>query len=120
MLLSGFLRKVGQQMNQKEKYYAGVAARAIREISSSVESWTSFLTTMGKNYDFNYPDQVMIHAQRPNSTLCMEFDQWKEEKYRYVKRGSKGIALFVTDSERPYLRYVFDVADTGSRKTVEI
>lgn len=69
-------------MNQKEKYYAGVAARAIREISSSVESWTSFLTTMGKNYDFNYPDQVMIHAQRPNATLCMEFDQWKEEKYR--------------------------------------
>ena len=103
-------------MNQKEKYYAGVAARAIREISSSVESWTSFLTTMGKNYDFNYPDQVMIHAQRPNATLCMEFDQWKEEKYRYVKRGSKGIALFVTDSERPYLRYVFDVADTGSRR----
>lgn len=103
-------------MNQKEKYYAGVAARAIREISSSVESWTSFLTTMGKNYDFNYPDQVMIHAQRPNATLCMEFDQWKEEKYRYVKCGSKGIALFVTDSERPYLRYVFDVADTGSRR----
>lgn len=103
-------------MNQKEKYYASVAASTIKEISSSVESWTSFLTTMGKNYDFSYPDQVMIHAQRPNATLCMEFDQWKEEKYRYVKRGSKGIALFVTDSEKPYLRYVFDVSDTGSRR----
>ena len=99
MTVCAFIRifKDGRLADEsKEKYYAGVAARAIREISSSVESWTSFLTTMGKNYDFNYPDQVMIHAQRPNATLCMEFDQWKEEKYRYVKRGSKGIALFVT------------------------
>lgn len=43
-------------MNQKEKYYAGVASSTIKEISSIVESWTSFLTTMGKNYDFSYPD----------------------------------------------------------------
>lgn len=104
-------------MNDKERYYAGVAANTIHNITRSRDTWTSFLSTMGRNYGFNYPDQVMIHAQRPNATLCMEFDAWKEEKFRYVKRGSKGIALFVTDSERPYLRYVFDVADTGSRRS---
>lgn len=103
-------------MNEKEKYYAHVASNTIHAIAKSMDSWTSFLSTMGRNYDFSYPEQVMIHAQRPNATLCKEFDDWREEKFRYVKRGSKGIALFVTDTERPHLRYVFDVADTGERR----
>lgn len=103
-------------MNEKEKYYAHVVTKTIHEITKSMDSWTSFLSTMGRNYDFSYPEQVMIHAQRPNATLCKEFDAWKDEKLRYVKRGSKGIALFVTNTEKPYLRYVFDVADTGERR----
>lgn len=103
-------------MNEKERYYAFVASSTIDEITKSMESWTSFLSTMGRNYDFSYPEQVMIYAQRPNATLCKEFDDWRDDKLRYVKRGSKGIALFVTDRERPHLRYVFDVADTGERK----
>ena len=32
---------------------------------------------------------------------------------RYVRRGSKGIALLDTSGDAPRLRYVFDVADTG-------
>ena len=35
---------------------------------------------------------------------------------RYVRRGSKGIALIDTRGDRPRLRYVFDVSDTGERK----
>ena len=32
---------------------------------------------------------------------------------RYVRRGSRGIALVDSSGEKPSLRYVFDVADTG-------
>ena len=32
---------------------------------------------------------------------------------RYVRRGSKGIALLDTSGEKPRLRYVFDISDTG-------
>ena len=35
---------------------------------------------------------------------------------RYVRRGSKGIALIDSSGERPRLRYVFDVSDTGGRE----
>ena len=104
-------------MNAKQKFYSGMAAYTISQITSGRNQWTSFLTTVGRNYDFTYPEQVMIHAQRPEATLCKDFDAWREEKNRYVKRGAKGIALFVTDREKPYLRYVFDVADTGTRRT---
>ena len=56
----------------------------------------------------------MIYAQRPNATFCKPCEDWNAENYRrYVKRGSTGIALFVMNGMNPYLRYVFDVADTG-------
>ena len=32
---------------------------------------------------------------------------------RYVKRGSKGIALIDYEGDHPKLRYVFDLSDTG-------
>ena len=103
-------------MNAKERFYSGMAAHTISQITSSRNQWTSFLTTIGRNYGFTYPEQIMIHAQRPEATLCKEYDSWLNEKNRYVKRGSKGIALFVTDRDKPYLRYVFDVSDTGTRR----
>ena len=86
-------------MNAKERFYSGMAAHTISQITSSRNQWTSFLTTIGRNYGFTYPEQIMIHAQRPEATLCKEYDSWLNEKNRYVKRGSKGIALFVTDRD---------------------
>ena len=60
----------------------------------------------------------MIYAQRPDATLCKPYEEWNTEQYRrYVKRGSKGIALFVMNQDKPYLRYVFDVSDTGVRRS---
>ena len=105
-------------MNAKERFYSGMARETISQITASKENWTAFLTTMARNYEFTYPEQVMIYAQRPNATFCKPYDEWNDEKYRrYVKRGSTGIALFVTSGNKPYLRYVFDVADTGIRRS---
>ena len=105
-------------MNAKERFYSGMARETISKITASKDNWTAFLTTMARNYEFTYPEQVMIYAQRPNATFCKPYDEWNDEKYRrYVKRGSTGIALFVTSGNKPYLRYVFDVADTGIRRS---
>ena len=54
----------------------------------------------------------MIYKQRPEATACAEYDLWNDRMNRYVKRGSKGIALLDMRGEQPKLRYVFDVADT--------
>lgn len=35
---------------------------------------------------------------------------------RYVRRGTKGIALIDTSGDNPRLKYVFDVSDTGGRE----
>jgi len=105
-------------MNAKERFYSGLARETISRITANKDNWTAFLTTMARNYDFTYPEQVMIYAQRPGATFCKPYEEWNDEKYRrYVRRGSTGIALFVTNSDKPYLRYVFDVADTGVRRS---
>ena len=105
-------------MNAKARFYSGVARETINRITANRENWTSFLTTMARNYEFTYPEQVMIYAQRPDATLCKPYEEWNTEQYRrYVKRGSKGIALFVMNQDKPYLRYVFDVSDTGVRRS---
>ena len=105
-------------MNAKERFYSGLARETINRITANKDNWTAFLTTMARNYDFTYPEQVMIYAQRPGATFCKPYEEWNDEKYRrYVRRGSTGIALFVTNRDKPYLRYVFDVADTGTRRS---
>ena len=103
-------------MFDKKQYYNAIAKQTVSEITRSPENWASFLSTMARNYEFDYPEQVMIYAQRPNATLCKSFDSWFQDKLRFVQRGSKGIALFDLTRDKPTLRYVFDVADTGERK----
>ena len=103
-------------MNAKARFYSEVARETISRMTTSLDNWTSFLNTLARNYKFTYPEQVMIYAQRPGATLCKPYDEWNNENYRrYVKRGSTGIALFVMNKDKPYLRYVFDVKDTGVR-----
>ena len=57
----------------------------------------------------------MIYAQRPDATTCADYDVWNNRMNRYVRRGSKGIALLDESSGYPRLHYVFDVSDTGVR-----
>ena len=90
-------------MNAKERFYSGLAKETIGKITSNTDNWTSFLRTMSRNYEFTYPEQVMIYAQRPNATFCKPYEDWNAENYRrYVKRGSTGIALFVMNRDKPY------------------
>ena len=103
-------------MSSKLQTYMQMADEAQRQITGSYRGWTGFLTTAARLYKYPYAEQVMIHAQRPDATACAEYDFWNEKMGRYVRRGSKGIALIDSSGERPRLRYVFDVSDTGGRE----
>lgn len=50
-------------MNAKERFYSGLAKETIGKITSNTDNWTSFLRTMSRNYEFTYPEQVMIYAR---------------------------------------------------------
>ena len=102
-------------MSEKTLYYAQLAEDTARRLTGNWERWAGFLSTAAQLYKYPYPDQLMIYAQRPDATACASYDVWNDRMNRYVRRGSKGIALLDDAGDRLRLRYVFDLADTGTR-----
>lgn len=103
-------------MPSKTEEYLVLAQRTANGLTRYWESWTDYLTTASRLYKYSFPDQLMIYAQRPDATACADFDIWNNRMNRYVRRGSKGIALLDQSSSVPRLHYVFDVSDTGVRR----
>ena len=103
-------------MSSKTEEYLALAQRTANGLTRYWESWTDYLTTASRLYKYSFPDQLMIYAQRPDATACADYDIWNNRMNRYVRRGSKGIALLDESSGYPRLHYVFDVSDTGVRR----
>ena len=103
-------------MPTKAEFYRQMAEQVSTRLVGSWKEWTAFLTTAARLYKYPFHEQMMIYAQRPDATACAEYDLWNEKMGRYVRRGSKGIALVDDSGDRPRLRYVFDISDTGTRE----
>ena len=103
-------------MPNKTEEYLALACKAADSFSRQWEHWAEFLITAARLYKYSYPDQLMIYAQRPDATACAEYDVWNNKMNRYVRRGSKGIALLDESGGYPRLHYVFDVSDTAPRR----
>ena len=103
-------------MPTKAEQYAQMADQVARQLTGSWQEWAGFLTNAARLYKYPFHEQMMIYAQRPDATACAEYDLWNNRMGRYVRRGSKGIALVNDSGDRPRLRYVFDISDTGTRE----
>ena len=103
-------------MPTKAEMYAQMAEKVAVQLTGSWQEWAGFLTNAARLYKYPFHEQLMIYAQRPDATACAEYDLWNNRMGRYVRRGSKGIALVDDSGDRPRLRYVFDISDTGTRE----
>ena len=103
-------------MPNKTEEYLALACKTADSFSRQWEHWAEFLITAARLYKYSYPDQLMIYAQRPDATACAEYDVWNNKMNRYVRRGSKGIALLDESGGYPRLHYVFDVSDAAPRR----
>ena len=103
-------------MPSKAEFYRQMAEQVSNQLVGSWQEWTAFLSTAARLYKYPFHEQMMIYAQRPDATACAEYDLWNDKMGRYVRRGSKGIALVDDSGDRPRLRYVFDISDTGTRE----
>ena len=104
-------------MPAKVDTYLDLARETAQGLAGSVGAWTAFLDTASRLYKYPFADQLMIHAQRPGATACASYEVWNDTMRRYVRRGAKGIALVDHFGDAPRLRYVFDIADTGTRRS---
>ena len=90
--------------------------QVIHEVTQSQDAWKSVLRLAGQIYRYEFDNILMVYAQKPHATLVADFDTWKKVG-RFVKCGSKGAAIYPSKALKPYMRYVFDISDTGGRQT---
>lgn len=106
-------------MNKLDTLYE-LLEKSCHDIIQSEEAWLSFLRTSGYLYNFNFTNQLLIYQQRPDAKACTDFETWNNRMNRWIKKGSKGIALIDDDGRYTKIRYVFDIADTRSPHNREL
>ena len=89
-------------------------AETTKMVVKDEKSWLSFLDTSSYMFKYDFADQLLIYAQKPDAKACATFDYWNNRMKRWIKKGAKGIALIDDSKKYSSLRYVFDIADTRS------
>ena len=112
----------------------------IRDIFSS-ENYAQYLKTMSRFHRYSFRNQLLIHMQNPQATLCAGYVAWQNKFERHVKKGERGIRILVpyrhkyrkrdetgteddskrqdADEEREYITYhignVYDISQTEGK-----
>ena len=94
----------------------------INELSQSAENWRKFLDSSSWNFKYDFDDQILIYAQRPDAKACATMQEWNKKvvPHRWVNSGAKPIYVF---DKNPYSEYpfklVFDLSDTNNYNNTE-
>ena len=89
--------------------------QTVQSVTGSYQSWTGFLRAACYNYKCPFDDQILIYAQRPDTTAVLEMERWNRQFGRWVNRGAKSIAVFGDDGQN-CLKLYFDVSDTHASR----
>lgn len=104
------------KIKETQKLYKEV----INEISKNEENWQSFLDSSSWNFKYDFDDQILIYAQRPDAKACATMEEWNKKLKRWINSGTKPIYIF---DKNPYSEYpfklVFDLSDTHNYNNTE-
>ena len=102
-------------MASKLKLISELYEETIKDVSQDSRQWLDFLKCASMNYKYNFSEQLLIYAQKPNAIACADLETWNKTLNRWINKGAKGIALLDEQDGNLKLKYVFDVSDTHSR-----
>lgn len=97
----------------KFKEITSLYFETLKNVTKDKESWQKFLDCASSNFKYNFKDQVLIYAQRPDAIAVAEMEQWNKYFKRWVNGGAKGIFLLDENNAQYGMRIVFDVTDTN-------
>ena len=100
-------------------YTKDIYREIVPKIIQDEASWSRFLNFSAVHYQMGFENASLLYAQRPDAKMVETYSGWRE-KGRYVRRGSKGIAIIDSSHYRPYVDHVFDISDTNGRGRPEI
>lgn len=94
----------------------------IKDIAKDEKSWEEFLDSSSWNFKYDFDDQILIYAQRPDAKACATMEEWNRKviPHRWVNNGAKPIYIF---DKNPYSEYpfklIFDLSDTHNYNNTE-
>lgn len=100
-------------------YTKDIYREVVPKIIQDEASWSSFLKFSAVHYQMGFENASLLYAQKPDARMVETYAGWRE-KERYVRKGSKGIAIIDSNSYRSYIDHVFDINDTNGRGRPEI
>ena len=104
-------------MARKYDLISELYRRTAHAVVSDVQNWQAFLRCACRNYRLRFDEQLLIYAQRPDTTAVLEIERWNDKFGRWVNRGAKGIAVFEdADRSRQRLTHYFDISDTHASR----
>lgn len=87
------------------------------EVTKTEKNWLSFLDSSSWNFKYDFADQILIYAQRPDATACADISTWNNRVKRWINKNANGIFIFDNDENGQYpFKLVFDVSDTHNYK----
>ena len=93
-----------ESMQAKYERHEQLCDDTLLSLTTSKEKWLDFLNTSSRMYKYNFEEQVMIYAQRPDCKACADFKFWTSptKMNRHIKRNTNGIVLLDRDSKKLY------------------
>lgn len=89
----------------------------LKELTKTEENWLSFLDSSSWNFKYDFADQILIYAQRPEATACADIETWNNKVKRWINKNANGIFIFDNNENSQYpFKLVFDVSDTHNYK----
>ena len=89
----------------------------LKELTKTEENWLSFLDSSSWNFKYDFADQILIYAQRPEATACADIETWNNKVKRWINKNANGIFIFDNNENSQYpFKLVFDVSDTNNYK----
>ena len=99
-------------MPSKLQMVSELADQTAHRVTQTPYAWMDYLNTASRLYKYSFDDQLLLYAQKPDATACASMEFWNKSMRRWVRAGTRGIALIHKDRGQPHLDYVFDVSDT--------
>lgn len=94
----------------------------VNEVTKNSDNWMAFLDSSSWNFKYDFDDQILIYAQRPDARACASMEEWnnKVRPRRWVNKGADYIFVQEKDENRQFpFRLVFDISDTHNSQGTE-
>ena len=82
-----------EQMKIRTKELSETLVSGMQEFHNS-DKYKAYLNAMSHLYDYSPKNIMLIHKQMPNATMIANFNTWKHDFKRHIKKGETGLYIY--------------------------